>query len=278
MQPINIETLRASVDALRETLGGRPPRSAAVLGSGWGDVINDWKIELTVPYEQIPVLGPAAVKGHAGALHLANTGNGTCLVFQGRRHRYECSSWDPVIFPAFLAHALGARTLLVTNAAGGIREDLEPGELMVIDDHINAMGDNPLLGPHRSELGPRFPSLSGLYARDLRLQLDATASAERIPLKHGVYVAVSGPCYETPAEVRALASLGGDAVGMSTVPEAIVAGALGLKVAGLSCITNRAAAADSEAVTHDEVIAVSRTATPRMRALVRAFLQGVDPT
>jgi len=272
MNPINIDTLQASADALRERLGEAAPSVAAILGSGWGTAIEDWTILQTVPYEEIPVLGPAAVKGHAGALHLADTGNGTCLVFQGRRHRYGCSSWDPVIFPAFLAQAVGARTLLVTNAAGGIREDLEPGDLMVIDDHINAMGDNPLLGAHRPELGPRFPDLTRLYTPELRSQLDSAAVAQAIDLKHGVYVAVNGPSYETPAEVRAYAALGADAVGMSTVPEAIVAGALGLNVAGLSCITNRAAATGNGRLSHDDVIDVTRAATPKMRALISAFI------
>jgi purine-nucleoside phosphorylase len=276
MQPLDIDTLRASTDALRDTLGNATPSVAAILGSGWGTAIDDWTIQQTVPYDQVPVLGPAVVKGHAGALHLADTGDGTCLVFQGRRHRYGCSSWEPVIFPAFLAHALGAHTLLVTNAAGGIREDLAPGDLMVIDDHINAMGDNPLMGPHRPELGPRFPDLTRLYTPQLRTQLDAIAAAESIALSHGVYVAVCGPSYETPAEIRAYAALGADAIGMSTVPEAIVAGALGLRVAGLSCITNRAAATGNAALSHDEVIEVTRAATPRMRALVRAFMGSAD--
>jgi purine-nucleoside phosphorylase len=272
MNPVDIEALQSCADELRNSLGDPTPSSAAILGSGWGAAIDDWTLLETIPFEKIPILGAAAVKGHAGALHLADTGDGTCLVFQGRRHRYGCHSWGPVVFPAFLAHALGARTLLITNAAGGIRDDLEPGDLMVIDDHINAMGVNPLLGPHRPELGPRFPDLTRLYTPGLREQLDAVAAAEGIALAHGVYVAVSGPSYETPAEVRAYARMGADAVGMSTVPEAIVAGALGLSVAGLSCITNRAAAVDNEALSHDEVIDVTRAATPNMRALVRAFI------
>ncbi len=279
MKPIDSDALQSSADALREQLGNPTPSTAAILGSGWGAAIDDWTLLQTVPYDRIPVLGPAAVKGHAGALHLADTGNGTCLVFQGRRHRYGCSSWEPVIFPAFLAHALGAETLLITNAAGGIRANLKPGDLMVIDDHINAMGTNPLPGPHRPELGPRFPDLTRLYTPELRTQLDAVATERGIALAHGIYVAVSGPSYETPAEVRAYASMGADAVGMSTVPEAIMASALGLKVAGLSCITNRAAAIGNEALSHDEVIAVTRVATPSMRQLVSAFIGrvGVSP-
>ncbi|MBL7076522.1 MAG: purine-nucleoside phosphorylase [Kiritimatiellae bacterium] len=274
MKPIDIDTLLKNTAELCERLGTPSPSTAAILGSGWGTAIDDWTILQTVPYDEIPVLGAAAVKGHVGALHIADTGSGLCLVFQGRRHWYGCTSWDPVVFPAFLAHALGVDMLLVTNAGGGIRADLQPGDLMVIDDHINAMGVNPLQGPHRQELGPRFPDLTRLYTPELRAQLDTTAAELSIPLKHGVYLAVSGPSYETPAEVRAYASLGADAVGMSTVPEAIVAGALGLKVAGLSCITNRAAATGGEALSHDDVIAVTRSATPRMQALVHAFLGG----
>ncbi len=273
MRPIDTDLLRTSAATVRERLGDSPLTAAAVLGSGWGAVIDDWTITDTVAFDQVPILGAAAVKGHAGAIHLADTGHGTCLVFQGRRHWYGGDSWEPVIFPAFLAHAMGAPTLLLTNAAGGIRDDLQPGDLMVIDDHINAMGDNPLRGPHRQELGPRFPDLTRLYRPRLREQLDAAAAEQSISLKHGVYVGVSGPSYETPAEVRAYAALGADAIGMSTVPEAILAGALGLSVAGLSCITNRAAAVDNDALSHDDVIDVTRAATPAMRALVRAFMQ-----
>ncbi|MDP6490660.1 MAG: purine-nucleoside phosphorylase [Kiritimatiellia bacterium] len=275
MKPINIDMLRSSANAVRERLGDASPSTAAILGSGWGAAIDDWTITDTVAFDQIPMLGAAAVKGHAGAIHLADTGHGTCLVFQGRRHAYGCTSWAPVIFPAFLAHAMGAQALLLTNAAGGIRDDLQPGDLMVIDDHINAMGDNPLRGPHQPDLGPRFPDLTRLYTPALRNQLDAAATEQSISLKHGVYVAVSGPSYETPAEVRAYTTLGADAVGMSTVPEAILAGALGLNVAGLSCITNRAAATGNDALSHDDVIDVTRAATPAMRALVCAFMQRV---
>lgn len=276
MTPIDIDTLLKSSAALCDRLGSPTPSTAAILGSGWGAAIDDWTIQQTVPYSEISVLGAAVVPGHAGALHIADTGSGLCLVFQGRRHSYECTSWNPVVFPAFLAHAMGVDTLLVTNAAGGIRADLQPGDLMVIDDHINAMGANPLQGPHRQKLGPRFPDLTRLYTPELRAELDSVATELSIPLKHGVYLSVTGPSYETPAEIRAYATMGADAVGMSTVPEAIIAGALGLRVAGLSCITNRAAVSGGETLSHDEVITVTRAATPPMRALVHAFVANTE--
>jgi purine-nucleoside phosphorylase len=278
MIPLQMDILRASAERVRARLGSPTPMAAAILGSGWGSAIADWTVTHSIPYGDIPVMGAAVVKGHAGALHLAETGQGRCLVFQGRRHFYGCAAWEPVLFPVYLAHQLGARTLLLTNAAGGVRADLQPGDLMAIDDHINVMGANPLCGPHHPDLGPRFPDLTHLYTPALRRQLDESATARDIPLKHGTYLAVSGPSYETPAEIRAYATMGADAVGMSTVPEAILAGALGLRVAGLSCITNRAAAIDNDALSHDEVIEITQAATPRMRALVTTFMQRVGDT
>ncbi len=272
MPSLDITTMRRSVEPLREIVGDTPPLLTAVLGSGWGKAIGDWTIQRTISYNEIPVLGSTAVKGHAGALHIADTGHGTGVVFEGRRHWYECDTWEPVVFPAFAAHALGSRTLLLTNAAGGIRKDLAPGDLMVITDHINAMGSNPLRGPHHPDLGPRFPDLTTLYSLELCDVLTDAASAHDIDIKQGVYLAASGPTYETPAEVRAFAAMGAHAVGMSTVPEAILAGALGLKVAAVSCITNRAAEVGHAPLSHDEVITATQAATPRMRMLVRAFV------
>lgn len=275
MQPIDIAALRQSADPLQRAWGDRAPRSAAILGSGWGAAIDADTVLESIPYTDIAVLGAATVDGHAGTLHLARTGAHHCLIFEGRRHRYECTGWEPVVFPAYLAHVMGAHTILMTNAAGGIRNDLRPGDLMVIDDHINAMGGTPLQGPHREELGPRFPDMTRLYTHALRAQLKAIAAAQAIDLKHGIYLAVDGPAYETPAEVRAYAAMGADAVGMSTVPEAIVAGALGLNVAGLACITNPAAATGNAQLAHAEVLTISRTAAPGMQSLVRTFLESV---
>lgn len=276
MNPLQTNFLREEAERVRDRLGRPSPSVAAILGSGWGAALDDWRIEQTLAYDSIPVVGAAAVKGHAGELHLADTGTHTCLVFQGRRHWYGCTTWDPIIFPVYLAHLMGVHTILLTNAAGGIRDDLQPGDLMVIDDHINAMGANPLRGPHDPAWGPRFPDLTRLYTPALRDQLDHAAATVDVALKHGTYLAVSGPSYETPAEVHAYAMMGAAAVGMSTVPEAIVAGALGMRVAGLCCITNRAAAAGNEALSHDDVIAMTTAATPRMRAVVSAFMRELD--
>jgi purine-nucleoside phosphorylase len=206
--------------------------------------------------------------GHAGTL-LSATVNGTeVFIFQGRRHWYEGEGWTPVILPLYLLHALGARAVLLTNAAGGIRHDLKPGSLMAIDDHINMLGSNPLIGPHNPGLGTRFPDQSEVYDKPLREKL-LKAGADTT----GVYIATSGPTFETPAEIKQYRSMGADAVGMSTVPEAIIANALDMQVAGLSCICNWAAGISPTKLTHEDVNRVAAEAMPRMKSTITAFLE-----
>jgi purine-nucleoside phosphorylase len=208
--------------------------------------------------------------GHAGKL-LATTVRGMeVFIFQGRRHWYEGDGWTPVILPIYLLHALGADTVLLTNAAGGIRNDLAPGSLMALADHVNMLGSNPLIGPHNPNLGTRFPDQSEVYSQPLRQKLlEAGADAE------GVYIATSGPTFETPAEIKQYRSMGADAVGMSTVPEAIVANALGLRVAGLSCICNWAAGIGGAKLTHEDVNQVAAATMPRMKNTIAKFLEGL---
>ena len=268
---LDIDALRVASDEVKAALAIDRVDVALVLGSGWSAVLRDRPALCSLDYEQIPILGATQVAGHAGTLAVIEWQGLRILVFLGRRHWYEGQGWTPVVFPVFLSKDLGARTVVLTNAAGGIRPDLTPGTLMVIDDHINMMGSNPLLGPHHERLGPRFPDQSAIYTPALRECFDQAGADVNRPLAHGVYVATSGPVYETPAEVRSYASLGGDAVGMSTVPEATVAAAMGLGVAGLSCITNSAAGVADHALSHQEVIETTERSRAGMRQLLDAF-------
>ena len=264
---INPLTLDSAVEAVQKQWPDARPKCGLILGSGWGEAVADFK-GLALPYFKIPGFGKPGVMGHAGKL-LATTVNGMeVFIFQGRRHWYEGEGWTPVILPIYLLHTLGARTVLLTNAAGGIRNDLKPGTLMAIEDHINMLGSNPLIGPHNPRLGTRFPDQSEVYDKPLREKL-LKAGADTT----GVYIATSGPTFETPAEINQYRSMGSDAVGMSTVPEAIVANALDMRVAGLSCICNWAAGISPTKLTHEDVNRVAAEAMPRMKSTISAFLE-----
>ena len=251
------------------------PRLGLILGSGWSEVVDSFQIADAIPYEDIPGLGKTGVVGHAGRLVLAEASGVETLIFQGRRHFYEGVGWTPIALPVFLLKALGAQAVMVTNAAGGVRADLKPGSLMIIDDHINFLGANPLIGAHDAVWGPRFPDQSEVYNTKLRRLLAQAGSAAGETLPHGVYLADSGPTYESPAEIRAFRTLGADAVGMSTVPEALLANAAGLKVVGLSCITNLAAGISKQALSHEEVTEATRNAMARMKSIVLGFWKEV---
>ena len=247
------------------------PTGGLILGSGWSEVVEAFDVRASLSYGDIPGLGNASVVGHAGRLAWADGPGGELFLFQGRRHYYEGAGWTPVAIPVYLIRQFEARTLLVTNAAGGVRGDLHPGDLMIITDHINLMGSNPLLGEHQAVWGPRFPDQSQLYDPALQQLLRQAGASAGVPLSAGVYLAASGPTYETPAEVRAFQALGADAVGMSTVPEAMLANAAGLRVAGLSCITNLAAGLSPTPLTHEEVTDTTRSAMSQMKRLLSAF-------
>ena len=268
---MNSHALKQAASEVRERLPDTHPAMALILGSGWGGAVDGMNILHEIPYAEIPMLGPAGVRGHRGRLLLGELQATRLLVFQGRRHWYEGAGWEPVALPVYVCIALGIESLILTNAAGGISPDLEPGMFMLIEDHINAMGVSPLLGPHDTDLGARFPDQTEVYGARLRRRLDAAARHIGENLVHGVYLATSGPAYETPAEIRAYSVLGADAVGMSTVPEAMLAHAAGIEVAGISCITNRAAAIAEQPLSHDEVVAVTHSCIPRMRALLDAL-------
>jgi inosine/guanosine/xanthosine phosphorylase family protein len=276
---MNHELLDEALAAVRCAAGGFRPRMALVTGSGWGGATRRFRAAGSLPYAQIPHLGAPGTGGHAGVLSFAEFAGVPLLVFQGRRHWYEGLGWEPVALPVYVAARMGAGAVLLTNAAGGIRDDLNPGALMAIEDHVNAMGTNPLIGNRDAFWGPRFADQSCVYDPGLRRLLEEAARRTGVPLARGVYLAAAGPAYETPAEVRAFRALGADAVGMSTVPEALLASAAGLRVAGLSCITNRAAGISGESLTHDEVVRTTAAALPAMETLVCAFLEEIarDP-
>ena len=249
------------------------PKHALICGSGWGEVGESFSIKDAIPYEEFPRLGASTVEGHAGQLLLAEVSETEILIFQGRRHYYEGMGWEPVSEPIRISKMLGVETLLLTNAAGGINEDFSSGDLMALTDHINLMPGNPLLGPHDSFLGPRFPDQTEVYDPILREKLLSAGNEHGISLKQGVYLALSGPAFETPAEIRAFGKLGADAVGMSTVPEAMTANAAGLRVAAISCISNLAAGISPSPLSHEEVSETASLAMPRMKEVTVAYLK-----
>lgn len=265
---MNMQILEKARVLVRSEFGDQCPVAGLVLGSGWGDVISGFDVVNSIDYERVPGLGAAGVPGHAGRLVLARHAGILTLVFQGRRHFYEGEGWTPVALPIYLLKSFGAEIVLLTNAAGGIRPDLVPGSLMVLGDHINMMGCNPLQGACHSLWGARFPDMSEVYDLGLRHALLNAAAINNIPCAEGVYAATSGPCYETPSEVHALQTLGADAVGMSTVPEAILAHAAGIKVGAVSCITNLAAGIGGSALRHEDVVAIAHQNEDKLRCVV----------
>jgi purine-nucleoside phosphorylase len=246
---------------------------AIVLGSGLGGLADTLGRPDSCPYDAIPGWPRADAPGHAGRLVAGTLAGRRVLLLSGRAHVYEGHSFAGVVFPIRAVARLGVRTLVLTNAAGGISPHLQPGVLMAIDDHLNLMGGSPLQGPNEDRWGPRFPDMSEVYSARLRRLADEAARDLGLPLAHGVYLAVAGPSYETPAEIRAFRALGADAVGMSTVPEAIAARHLGLEVLGLSSITNVAAGLSSRAIDAAEVLDTGTRIAPRLRAIIEGVLE-----
>lgn len=230
------------------------PKIGLVLGSGLGVLAEQMTRAVKIPYRDIPSFPISTVPGHAGQLVLGKLGGNDVVTMQGRFHYYEGYALSEVTFPVRVMHELGVETVIVTNAAGGINESFKSGDLMLIRDHINFTFRNPLIGRNQPEWGPRFPDMSEAYDRSLRKLAREVASEQGIRLQEGVYAGVTGPSYETPAEIRMLRTLGGDAVGMSTVPEVIVARHMGMRVLGISCITNMAAGVLDQPLSHEEVM------------------------
>ena len=229
---------------------------AIVLGSGLGAFANDLTEATEIPYDEIPGFARSTVEGHAGRLVIGKSGDVTVAAMQGRFHFYEGYSLQEVTFPMRVLKLLGVRTVVLTNAAGALNVEFTPGSLMVISDHLNLLGDNPLRGPNDERFGPRFPDLTSVYARRLQDLVIEEAKTLGLKLPRGIYGALAGPSYETPAEIRMLRTLGADVVGMSTVPEAIVARHMAMEVVGISCITNLAAGVSDEPIDHSQVMAI----------------------
>ncbi|MDQ3995572.1 MAG: purine-nucleoside phosphorylase [Gemmatimonadota bacterium] len=266
---------RAAADSVRgrvtAALGGDPPVAAIILGSGLGGLANQIAGAVAVPFREIPGFPSASVAGHAGALIAGRLAGRAVLALAGRFHIYEGHDVGLAALPVRVMHALGARTLIVSNAAGGVRRTFRPGDLMLIDDHINLMFRNPLIGP----VGPgevRFPDMSAPYDRELRALAREAGLDAGIPVQEGVYAGLLGPAYETQAEVRMLERLGADAAGMSTIPEVIVARALEMRVLGVSCITNLACGLAPTPPSHEEVLSVAARAGSDLERIVNGVL------
>jgi purine-nucleoside phosphorylase len=267
------------VDALAGALGdhfGDPPDAVVVLGSGLGKVADSLDDKQSVLSADLPGYPESTVSGHQGRAHMGTLGGTRVMIYQGRVHLYEGCRPEEVVRPLRAAVAFGAKTAVLTNAAGGIDPALPAGSLMIIDDHLNLTGRSVLLGPNDDARGPRFPDMSEVYGADLRRGLDACARRLGIRVGHGVYAGLLGPTYETPAEVRMLAALGASAVGMSTVQEAIALRHMGARIAAVSCITNPAAGISKTPLNHEEVEAAGLAASEELVKLLVALLEDLS--
>jgi purine-nucleoside phosphorylase len=271
MNTFGARDARHAADTIRAKLGGKTPAAAIVLGSGLGGLADEIDPVARIPFRDIPGFPTATVAGHAGALIAGTLAGKFVVALAGRFHMYEGHDVRLAAFPARVVHALGAKTLIVSNAAGGVNRLWQPGDLMLIRDHINLMFRNPLVGPVE-EGDTRFPDMSDPYDPKLAEVARAVATEQGLLLREGVYAGQLGPAYETAAEVRMLALLGADAVGMSTVPEVIVARAIGMRVVGFSCITNLACGLSNTPITHAEVLETTAQAAEKFKALIRGVV------
>ncbi|GAE36863.1 purine-nucleoside phosphorylase [Halalkalibacter akibai] len=249
------------------------PSIGLILGSGLGVLADEIENPVKVRYEDIPNFPVSTVAGHAGQLVFGTLEGKQVVAMQGRFHYYEGYSMDVVTFPVRVMKAIGVNQIVVTNAAGGVNESFEAGHLMIINDHINNMGDSPLIGPNDETMGVRFPDMSNVYSERLRKLAREKAESLGIDIQEGVYVGNTGPAYETPAEVRMLRTLGADAVGMSTVPEVMVARHAGLEVLGISCISNMAAGILPQPLTHDEVMETTERVKADFLGVIKAIVK-----
>jgi purine-nucleoside phosphorylase len=267
-QPVLIAALADAVRARSNLV----PEVGIVLGSGLGGLADELTDAVAIPFDALPGWPAATAPGHVGRLLLGRLADRPVVMLQGRFHLYEGNDPGLVIQPVLLFHALGARVVVLTNAAGGLDPSFGPGTLMVMRDHINLTGRNPLIGPNAESIGARFPDLTDAWSPRLRERLHAAGRAEGVELAEGVYIGLVGPNYETPAEVRWLAELGGDAVGMSTVLECIAARWVGLEVCGVSLVTNAGAGYTGAPLTHEEVLESGAVAGPRLARVIRRFV------
>ena len=266
--------MKKAVSFIKEIIGDFSPEVGIILGSGLGTLADKY-CEIAIPYTDIPGFKASTVSGHKGQLVFATINGKKVVMMQGRFHFYEGHSMETVVFPVKVMKGLGVKKLFVTNAAGGVNFDFKPSDLMIITDHINFLGSNPLIGLNDETLGVRFPDMSEVYSKELINLAYSCAGKLGIELQKGVYMALTGPSYETPAEVKMARILGADAVGMSTVPEAIVANYCGMKVMGISCICNQAAGVSTVGLSHAEVIEAADNAKEKFVSLILEILKEV---
>lgn len=272
-QPARLDALELAVRARSDLV----PEVGIVLGSGLGGLADDLEQAVAIPFAELPGWPAATAPGHAGRLLLGRLAGRPVAMLQGRFHLYEANDPGLVVQPVLLFCRLGARIVVLTNAAGGLDPSFGPGTLMVVSDHLNLTGRNPLIGPNAEAIGERFTDLTDAWSPRLRASLKAAAAAEGVELAEGVYVGLTGPNYETPAEVRMLAALGGHAVGMSTVLEAVAARWAGLEVCGVSLVTNAGAGYSGVPLSHAEVLAAGDAAGPRLARVLRRFVADLAP-
>ncbi|QYY43760.1 purine-nucleoside phosphorylase [Aneurinibacillus thermoaerophilus] len=265
----------AEVKAYIESITDIKPEIGLILGSGLGVLADEIENPAVIPYKEIPHFPVSTVEGHKGQLVIGTLKGKNVVAMQGRFHYYEGYGLDAVTFPVRVMRAIGVDRMIVTNAAGGVNESYAPGDLMLIKDHINFTGRNPLIGPNDEKLGVRFPDMSTAYCPDLRALAHKVANAHGIKVQEGVYVGLLGPSYETPAEICMLRILGGDAVGMSTVPEVIVARHAGIRVLGISCISNMAAGILPQPLSHEEVMETTEKVKSAFLTLVKAIIKEI---
>ena len=268
--------MKNSVDYINKKIASLKikPDTGIILGSGFGQIADEIK-GIRIPYSEIPGFRSSTIDGHAGNLIIGNLYSKNIIAMQGRLHFYEGYSLQEIVYPVRVMKLLGIENLIVTNASGGINKNFVPGDLMIIEDHINLTGNNPLIGQNLNDLGIRFPDMSEPYSNKLiNIAVEAANNIE-INIKKGVYAWVTGPCYETPAEVKMLRTLGADAVGMSTVPEVIAAKHAGLQVLGISCITNMSTGILDKPLSHEEVIKTVKKNEQKFTALIKQIIQKI---
>lgn len=269
-----VRRLEEALETIEEKIKVKP-KVGLILGSGLGDLADEIENEVRIKYTDIPHFPLSTVPGHAGQLVIGKLHGADVLAMQGRFHFYEGYSMKEVTFPVRVMKGLGVDTLIVTNACGGMNPAFSPGDLMIIDDHLNMTGTNPLIGTNEESLGPRFPDMSRAYNPELIAYAEACAERLDIELQKGVYAGITGPSFMTPAELKMLRTLGADAVGMSTVPEVIVANHTGIRVLGISCVTDMAIADELEPLTHEQVVATADRTKPKFIRLVQEIVAGI---
>lgn len=266
--------IEETLDYINEYTDNFEPEIGVVLGSGLGDLADKY-CDIAIPYSNIPHFAKSTVQGHKGQLVFADINGRKVVMMQGRNHFYEGHSMSDVTYPIKVMKKLGVKTLILTNAAGAVNKSFRPADLMVITDHINFMGTNPLIGRNDENFGVRFPDMSEVYSKNLIKIVDAAGRLLKLDLKHGVYMATTGPSYETPAEIKMARFMGADAIGMSTVPEAIVANYCGIEVIGISCISNYATGVSTKKLSHEEVIETTDKVKAKFKELVLLLLKNI---